>query len=290
MKYSLGKAAAVLAAMAVLPMTVAVTDARAATVTNVPTCTFNATKHIVTVSMTGPETSARLSRSSDDRLLVNADLCESSLGKAATVYNTRVVRITGSDGEQSVNLDLTGGDLAPGFGDEPGTSDELEVVLKLGSGTDVVHVTAGDTASDVRAGSKRDGSSQLNLNAAEGSGVDADVTMRSVESVVFHGGLVNDRFIGTGGVGTGKMLVARAVLIDDMGGNDMLVGGRRNDSITDHTSVVDSDTLRGGPGDDVIYVYGPDTTGDLVDAGRGTDTCAFNEGDVVLNCEDAPSS
>jgi hypothetical protein len=290
MKYSLGKAAAVLAAMAVLPVTVAVTDAEAATATDVPTCSFNATKHTMTVSMTGAETSARISRSSDDRLLVNADLCESSLGKAATVYNTRIVRVTGSEGEQSVNLDLSGGQLAPGFGDEPGASDEIEVVLKLGSGTDVVHLTAGDTASDVRAGTKRDGISRLNLNADETDGVDPDVTMRSVESVIFHGGVMNDRFIGTGGVGTGRMLAVRTVLIDELGGNDLLVGGRGNDSITDNTSVVDSDTLRGGPGADVISVYDPDTTGDLVDAGPGADTCAFNEPDVVLNCEDSPSS
>ena len=290
MKYSLGKAAVVLAAMAVLPVTVAVTDAKAATVTNAPTCAFNATKHTVNVSMTGVETSARISRSSDDRLLVNADLCESSLGKAATVYNTRVVRVTGSDGEQSVNLDLYSGDLAPGFGDEAGTSDEIEVVLKLGSGIDVVHLTAGDTATDVRAGTKRDNISRLNLNAGEATGVDADVTMRSVESVIFHGGMMNDRFIGSGGIGTGKMLAVRTVLIDELGGNDMLVGGRANDSITDNTAVVDSDTLRGGPGADYISVYDPDTTGDLVDAGPGADTCAFNAPDVVLNCEDSPSS
>ena len=50
-KYSLGKAAAVLAAMAVLPMTVAVTDAEAATTS----CDFKANKHVVEITVTGAE-------------------------------------------------------------------------------------------------------------------------------------------------------------------------------------------------------------------------------------------
>jgi hypothetical protein len=285
-KYSLGKAAAVLAAMAVLPVTVAVTDAEAATTT----CDFRANKHIVKVAVTDVEGGATFQRSSDDRLLVNADLCLSPMGKAATVFNTRVVRVTGALSEQSVLIDFAGGAFAPGYGDEPGSSDEIEFDVRLGAGTDTVHIAAGDAGVDVRAGTASDGTERLNLDADEAEAIDADVTLRGVETVYFHGGQGDDRFIASGGLGTGRGLAVVAGLDDEVGGNDLLIGGRHADYIRDDSSVVDGDTLRGGPGADYIASYDPDTTGDLVDAGKGNDTCAFNAEDAVLNCEMTPAS
>ncbi|HEX5017846.1 MAG TPA: hypothetical protein VFX15_09715 [Actinomycetes bacterium] len=248
------------------------------------TCELKPGKGIVSISVTGVEVGVDIKRGSDDKLLVDADLCTSTGGTPADMSNTKVIRVRGGVSDQSVRIDLSGGAFAPGRGDETGTSDEIEFKIALGEGLDDVHVVAGDDPAWVYAGSRK-GVHRLNLNADEDSAVDADVNVRGAEFVHFEGGSSNDRFVGSGGMGTGKAFAVRLNLSDGVGGNDFLFGGRRADDIYDYASSADNDTLRGGAGADIISSYDLDTTGDLVDAGDGIDTCAYNEVDVVTNCE-----
>jgi hypothetical protein len=253
------------------------------------TCEFKAAKGIVSISVTGVEVDVDIVRGSDDKLLVDADLCTSKGGTPADMSNNKLIRVRGGVNDQSVQIDLRGGAFAPGRVDENGMSDEIEFKIALGEGLDDVHVVAGDAPAWVYAGSRR-GVHRLNLNADESNGIDADATVRGAEFVHFEGGSSNDRFVGSGGMGTGNAFALRLNLSDGVGGNDFLFGGRRADDIYDYASSADNDTLRGGGGADIISSYDLDVTGDLVDAGKGIDTCAYNEVDVVTNCElDAPN-
>lgn len=108
------------------------------------------------------------------------------------------------------------------------------------------------------------------------------------------------RDVFTGGRGIDRVLllagndVARGGAGDDWldggAGDDRIDGGTGNDMVRGGTG---KDTLVGGPGKDKIHgsagndrLDGNDhAQGDLIDGGRGRDTCFYNKGDVVRNCE-----
>lgn len=211
----------------------------------------------------------------------------------ATVSNTDTVTITDtSGGATSAVIALSGGPFAPGFGDEPGNSGEIEFSIRLGGqhlDTVAVNGTDGDDLLVAGAGG-------INLNPAESTGVDADVLLDGVKEILLSGRDGDDQLRGTGGFGTGGDVAGletfnlhggpdRDVLrgSDEMGlqcrfdpaggfggtlpqefiygeeGNDRINGGERGDCSS------------GGPGDDVVQGSGGR---DAVMGGAAADTVA----------------
>jgi hypothetical protein len=100
--------------------------------------------------------------------------------------------------------------LAPGATDEPGNSDEIEIDVDLrdtrgeGAATfDDLTLNAGfpTTPVTLRLGTIG-GVGYANLNAAEATGIDEDVSFRGIRDILFGGGYGNDDVQATGGLGT----------------------------------------------------------------------------------------
>jgi hypothetical protein len=246
-----------------------------------PTCSYDPGTHVMTIEIPGAETSAFVARAGDDKLLFNADHCVSSGGTPASVTNVRLIRVRGAVNDQALIVDLRGGAFEPGYGDEPGASDEIEWDVSLGTGLGTVHVIANDAGSRVRLGS-RNGEAQVNLNADEGTGIDADLTIPDATQLSFAGGIGNDVASGQGGKGTGQPVDVGLYLEDNQGGDDVLIGGDRGDDIVDYESA-DLDRLRGGAGRD--YMYSVDGDPDTMTGNRGDDECQYDAVDTVRSCE-----
>jgi hypothetical protein len=279
----IGGAAIAVAPVLFLPLLSGTAEAVGAVV-----CEFDTGTGVARVDVTGFEQSVVLERSMDERLLVNADLCVSTEDVVADFSNIRTIVVRGGPAEQALAIDLDGGSFTPGRGDESGGSDEIEFDIALGEGSDYVEVRAYDAGSSIRAGTKS-GAHLLNLNPNEKTGVDADVTLRSVEQVAMVGAMGDDRFYGTGGRGTGNPFRLTLYLSDFVGGNDWLVGGAASDYIEDSTGN-DTDLVRGGAGWDSLSAYDQDPAADLVEGKAGQDVCHYDVADVVNTCEATPQS
>lgn len=267
----------------VLPMVGGAADAATSV-----TCTFEDATGIVRIDVKGFESSVVLSSSMDERLLVNSDLCTAADGTIADFFNISRVVVRGGSSEQAAVIDLGGGNFGPGRGEEPGGSDEIEFDIALGEGSDYLEIRAYGGGSTVRAGTK-EGEHLLNLNATEKLGVDADASVRAVEMVAFEGGSGDDRFLGTGGRGTGDAFRGRLTLSDFVGGDDRFTGGSAGDTIYDSIGN-DTDRLRGGAGRDNLSSYDQDVAKDVIDGQGGTDTCQYDATDLVSSCEDLPDN
>src|SRR6187397_1190986 len=66
----------------------------------------------------------------------------------ATVNNTDTINVFSGAGTQFVVLDLNNGGFKPGFTDEPGSSDEIEISVNLGADSDSLIVYGNDSAAD----------------------------------------------------------------------------------------------------------------------------------------------
>ncbi len=210
----------------------------------------------LTVSVTVKDTDALPTSvsASGASILAGASPCGS-----ATVTNTDSILVGAAQPKDDERVHITH-DFTPGFTDEPGGSDEIEIVVDLRSGTgDVLGIAfAADTAPRAYVV----GGSQINLNAAEGDGVDADVTLDGVEEIVLSGALGDDLLSGAGGAGTPEKPTGIDLRIDGLGGNDVLIGGDGFDHLV------------GSDGDDVLV--NPDGT---ADGGQGKDRIAAGPGD-----------
>ena len=248
------------------------------------TCTYNPTTHVVTVTSTGSGPSVDVMRTPGTTFIsVNATLCMGGQYLAATTANTRkiVVNLNGVGDELGINLAL--GTFAPGFGNEAGSSDEIEFVVNSGAG-DWVALFGKSGADTVRLGTNN-GQARVNINAQETTGVDADVTVNGTGTLYVSGAGGNDTIAANGGKGTGAALAPGASLIGGTG-NDVLIGGAGGDTL--HTSTLDADpddhdVLKGMGGADEIDAVDGDGL-DEVEGGAGTDACASDAGDTVAGC------
>ena len=208
---------------------------------------------------------------------------------AATINNTDLIRVTNASVgpllRTMFNLSVAPAPyfLAPGATDEPGSSDEIEMDLDLrdtrgeGPGTrenlslGTAFISAPVT---VRLGSVGD-VGLANMNAAESTGIDGDVSFRGVRDVLFGGGYGDDEVRATGNLGTGGALQGFSVRLSGLSGDDELVGGESGDNLDgdagNDTLVggLGNDLITGGPGDDAIY--GSAGEDDLLDGGDGSD-------------------
>jgi hypothetical protein len=209
-------------------------------------------------------------------------------GPGPTVNNTRLIKVFGGDGFQSLIVDLATGPLAPGSQNEVGTSEEIEISVLLGAGAhDSVVIQGSSSADAIRIGTKGSGGPinvpvpSINLNAGESNGVDADVTMSGVEkiSVVVSGG--RDTVSGEGGAGTGGSATL-PLYVDGGSGSDVLTGGTKADYLIGGAG---SDTVKGGQGPDELLTEDGVSGNDASSGGTGSDICESDPGDAETSCE-----
>ena len=156
----------------------------------------------------------------------------------ATVSNRDTVNITGTGGNESVTIDLSGGAFVPGMVDEAGATDEIEFAVNLGAGAaDAIVITGLPTADTITVGE-----SGVNLNDVD----DVDVSLVDVEARTISGSGGDDIMSAAGGNATGAALVSTVTI---NGGNnaDTIAGGDSGDTLNGESG---DDAISGGPGPD----------------------------------------
>lgn len=241
------------------------------------TCTRISAKLIVDMVGAGETV---VSRNRGGTILIDGQGCS-----GATVTNIDYIRFNGDAADQSVQLKLDNGPFAPGFTNETGSSDEIEFYLYLGAGHSGMKIVAGAADDDIRFGYTQITAGyypRINLNAAESSGIDADVYGTSdVFGMFVFGGAGADTISADGGAGTGDKWVDVGMKISGGNGADTLTGGLGGDSMIGGPG---SDTLHGGQGDDALEADDGVSGNDTIIGGPGTDICWFDPGDIVTNC------
>jgi Ca2+-binding RTX toxin-like protein len=227
------------------------------------TCVYDGTSDVVTVTFPdGNGVFRELSREAGGtRILYSGSSCGN-----ARVTNTKRIDVTSGDGAQTFEIDVTEGPFAPGVGSDPGTS-EIEFVVDLGAGTDVIQVDGGGAVEHVAfvgsAAMKLNGDADTDVSltgvdrryAYLGGGDDVASATGSAPRVVLYGEGGNDRLSG-GGAGD---------YLDGAAGSDTLAGGAGEDSMYGGAG---ADTLRGGDDDDYGSLGGGN---DAFDGGAGDD-------------------
>ena len=201
----------------------------------------------------------------------------------ATVLETDSITVVAGAGAHRLWLTLGNGGFKPGFTNEPGQSDEIEIRVSLGGGNDQLAIFDGSSDSNIVIG-KSSGfgiQGRVNLNAGESTGVDADLTLiQSIETVYVDGGSGADVLRGDGGAGTGGKVDFPLGLFGGKG-SDMLVGGTNADTIHGGNG---ADTLKGGDGADELISADGVNGNDTVNGGNGRDTCDADPGDSLTSC------
>jgi Ca2+-binding RTX toxin-like protein len=225
------------------------------------TCSFDEGTHTVTVTIDQVFFFGGLTNANAEIRLTAGSLPAMDCG-ASTMTNTDTVIINdvttppgpgGGREAASIHILPEGGPWAPGFTDEPGASDEIEFVISLGTqgpllGTEGDTVEFEGSASEV-ASTVVLGGAEINLNADEIDGVDADVVLDGVEAFVFRGNRFSDSVTGSGGAGTPRVPYEGEILASGKGGSDAFEGGSRGVSFFGNKG---NDGLLGGAGDDFL--------------------------------------
>ena len=156
----------------------------------------------------------------------------------ATVLNRDMVNITGTGGNESVTIDLSGGAFEPGVVNEAGTTDEIEFAIDLGAGAGDSLTISGSPQPDLITM----GGSGVNLNDAD----DIDLTTIGVKARTLSGVGGNDAPSAAGGNSTGSALVS-SVTISGGNDSDSIIGGDGADTLNGDA---DADVIIGGLGSD----------------------------------------
>jgi len=260
------------------------------------TCDYVASTNKVKITITGSG-QTNVYENGSGQIWVGSTWCENK----ATVTNTDRINIFAGAGDQVVTLHWLGNGFKPGATDEPGNSDEIEIAVSLGGGTDRLFIGAGAGADKIVVGKSSGPFSNgaVNLNAGETRGVDVDITLIvGTESIGINGSGGSDTISGNGGAGTGDAYGLPLTLSGNVGddtltggaaadeisgglGDDTLAGGASGDTIVGGP---DADTLKGGPGPDYLYANDGVNGNDEVFGGTGADTCFVDSGDVMTSC------
>ena len=259
-------------------------------------CDYVPSTDKVKITITGSGTT-NVYENGSGQIWVNQSWCEN----VATTTNTDRINIFAGAGDQLVTLHWLGDGFQPGATNEAGNSDEIEISVSLGGGTDRLFIGAHWANDKIIFGTPSliFSNGAINLNAAEARGIDADVTLIvGTESVGINGSAGNDTISGQGGFGTGAVF-GLPLSLSGNNGNDVLTGGDAMDEISggfdDDTLVggAASDTIVGGPDADTLKGEGgPDNLwsndgvsgNDQLFGGKGVDTCTIDPGDATTSC------
>lgn len=238
------------------------------------TCTYSAANHKVTLNITGAETNTALYRVTSGAITLNGNYCG-----AATITNTDTIAVTGDAQPQEMYLTLSLGLFVPGFTNEPGSSDEIEITIDLGGGEDTLRVTGNDNVNKLvfgqdnsQAGTPR----KINLNGGESTGVDGDVTMTNVENLIVYGQGGNDVIRAQGKTGAGPDPLTLPMLVHGGPGADMIKGGNAGDRIYGDAG---KDEIWGFGGGDFIHLD-DGAPGDIGHGGATNDLAYLDAGDT----------
>jgi Ca2+-binding RTX toxin-like protein len=190
-------------------------------------------------------------------------------GPPATVSNTDLIRINQGGGASSggIEIDLSGGPLAPGATAEADGTPEIEVqadMLGQGSTVSVIGSAAAD-AFDF--GRTTAGGFGANLNGGSEPAPDVDVLLNGVEVVAVDGEAGGDVISAAGAPGFAGPLKGTGFVAQGDAGRDRLTGGAllnvlRGGAKRDRlVGTRQAEYLAGGSGNDVILAKGG---GDLV--------------------------
>jgi Ca2+-binding RTX toxin-like protein len=206
------------------------------------------------------------------RIVVGVTPC----GLATTLLTDTIV-VNGSTGAETVTIDLSGGQFAPGVAVEGSGLSEIELVVDLSTGVlDRVTFTgsAGDDAIVL-------GAAGANIDGDD----DVDVTLAGVELGTVNAGGGADAVSGMGDAVTGSPSLLGLTLNGDSG-DDVISGGQGDDSISGGTG---NNVLFGGDGDDTLTGGTGDDTlaggmgGDTLTGGLGNDV--FDESDSLTGTD-----
>lgn len=213
------------------------------------TCSFDPNTHVATVTSVDTTTIVR----SNTDILVSGNAC-------GTIFDIQKIVI---DPGSIVTFNLSGGLFAPGFGDEAGTTDEIEIEINNDNSFGLqIDVTGGAGDEGIDIGSRLRSTDfvtvdTMNLNAGlerSGGTIDEDVTVVGGEIgsyvVRLQGG--SDTISGTG---LGTLLsrpTSESLNIYDHEGADTITGGEGNDSIQAPDFNDQADIYTGGGGTDSV--------------------------------------
>lgn len=253
------------------------------------TCSYSPSSRTITVTVMPGENFAPslLPDGSGNLLISDADGTGGSCG--GTVDNTDTVVINNSSTTQPLVFPFYLGlrePLGPGFSNESGSSDEIEFVVDFGPGGKLGLQSAYSTT-DPGTGPVyvTIGADQINLNAGEQDGIDADVTLTGVTEVQVYTGAFDDRIIGSGGSGTPATPTSIPIFASPgFDGSDTIIGGDGADRLFGQEG---ADYIDGAAGDDVVQGGGgnyPDLDlGDILFGGLGKDTMDGHAGDDTID-------
>jgi Ca2+-binding RTX toxin-like protein len=260
------------------------------------TCTFDPASGILTVEVSPGDQQVVFRRQGDQIEEATAD-CGS-----ATRFNVDKIKVIDAPANNVtvfIRMDNNGGGpFKPGLTNEPGSSDEIEFLFRLGDGSNSTNIKGQDTNDHFRAGNSFSGPS-VNLNANESTGVDRDVVIKgALSDLTFEGFDGNDRISGKGGRRTGGTSIVR-IWMNGLAGADRLIGGRNGDNgdggigpdivslgkgVDEFYGKAGDDVLRGGASNDLLYGGLHD---DHLDGGAGNqDLCYDDSGtNTFVDCE-----
>jgi Ca2+-binding RTX toxin-like protein len=226
------------------------------------------------LAVTASDEQVRLSVGAGGDIQMNGTPCGT-----ATTTTTDFIQVSGTGSTpESVIVDLSGGQFAPGASVEPtGIPEiEIEVTLEDDDGDELV-VTGGDADETIRAAAEG-----VELTADD----DLDVAHDGAE-LVLAGGPGADAVRGDGAAGSGP--TTEPLEVQGGEGADLLVGGTGNDLMLGDAG---DDLLEAGPGDDVLaggvgidaasYTSAPSSITASLSAGRAIGWGA----DLLLGVED----
>jgi Ca2+-binding RTX toxin-like protein len=253
-------------------------------------CTYDAATRTATAVATpepSPVSGNAIYRAASGEILTNTAGNDATPCGAATVYNTDTIAVTdGSPSGSGVGTPKIATDLAPGFTDEPGASDEIEISVDLGAGSDGIFLYPGEGSVDaagrpvpqaIALGSSTSGTAAINVNDTGALDADPDITLAGVEVVTMFLPGNSDLVDANGSGGTGGLPFAGRLNADGGGGSDNLIGGSGKDDLAGESG---SDQLEGGGGIDELDGGGGN---DELDAGPGNDSYVIGaQGDDLL--------
>lgn len=247
------------------------------------TCAYDPNTKRVTVGVNPANNQVVVMRSGNQIQLLGPTDCGN-----ATRFNTNKVVVNDPVGHNvQAFVDLVGGPFKPGVKNEPGKSDEIEFDFDLSDGVNSF-IVSGSPAGDYLTAGKpplnyTEVPTKFNLNANEGTGIDADVSVEGTVNDVSLDGLDGaDTLRAQGGTGTGGPLTG-LVYLEGGNHNDTIRGGNGPDLIHGDFG---ADSLKGmGSGDEL---YG-DAGNDGLNGGPGSDLCDGGPGtNTKQNCEIEP--
>jgi Ca2+-binding RTX toxin-like protein len=241
------------------------------------TCTYDPQTRKVTVTASIDNSQIVVQRQGNQIVLLGGIDC------GATRFNTDKIVI-----QDVPNHDLDAfvveaeGRLAPGHENEPGGSDEIEIKVNLGNGSNSFDAKAGlgVVDDDFRLGTMNF-NAKINLNAEEQTGLDADITITGQwDYVVLESFPGNDRVDLGGGAGTGSRYTGSETYVHAGDGRDVVLGGPGPDNLNGHDQ---KDRLEGKNGEDNLDGGNGD---DFLDGGAADDNCSGGSGaNIIINCE-----